>query len=206
MTERFDAVTVLAGDFSEDRREIGPGTIERMDTALRVIQEHDIPNLVVAGSHPFIWRQAPPHPLARLMKGYAVDMGLPAGMVRVQDESLETVGDAVFTKTGIVEPEGWVRLALVTSDAHLPRGERIFGHVMGPGYTIRGMPSGEASAVKNQNLQEFVGSVLVRSILSGTEAGDTLAIQRRLLQIIPGYDNVPPLRRMAMLAKGIVVG
>src|SRR5579872_3621068 len=97
MSEYLDAVVALSGEFSADLNSIGPGTKQRMDTAISVVNSEDVP-LVVSGNYPFRWRKAPPIPLAQLMRDYAVDQGVPSSMIIVQDKSLDTIGDALFTK------------------------------------------------------------------------------------------------------------
>jgi uncharacterized SAM-binding protein YcdF (DUF218 family) len=203
MSERPDAVVALSGDFSPDLINIGPGTQERMDTALALIETHDVP-LIVSGNYPFRWRTAPPRPLAHLMKNYAVEQGVPDSMIVVQDSSLDTVGDALCTKVAVTEPRGWEKLKVVTSNAHIPRSKQVFEHVMGPGYEIDFIGSGAAEEVKLQRVQEFLGSVLVRAVLAGTEPGDTAKIQGRLFRIIPGYADVQMPSRLLAFAMGLM--
>jgi uncharacterized SAM-binding protein YcdF (DUF218 family) len=86
-----------------------------MDTAIEFVKSEDRP-LVVAGNYPFRWRTPPPWPLAHLMKDYALREGIPDDMIVVQDKSLDTVGDALFTKIEVTELKGWRNLAVVTHE------------------------------------------------------------------------------------------
>lgn len=204
MAEHLNAVVALSGEFAPGLDAIGPGTQQRMDVAMALVEAEDVP-LVVSGSHTF--RMAlPPRPLAHLMRDYAYQQGMAEDQVLVQDQSLDTIGDALFTKTQIAEPRGWTNLAIVTSDAHAPRGQRIFAHVMGPDYRIDAVPAGTIEAIRFQRLQEFVGNTLVRAVLGGTQPGDTQAIHDRLFRIIPGYADVSLPSRLFGALPGLVAG
>jgi uncharacterized SAM-binding protein YcdF (DUF218 family) len=50
------------------------------------------------------------------------------------DARLDTLGNAYFTKVDVLDPDGWRRVALVTSDTHAERAAWIFRKLLGPGY------------------------------------------------------------------------
>ena len=203
-SERLDAVVALACEFTPDLMDIGQETQQRMDVAIDLVEREDLP-LVVSGNYPFRWHTAPPRSLAQLMKSYAVEQGLPEPMVIVEDSSLDTIGNALFTKVEVTSPRGWNQIAVVTSNSHVPRSKHIFEHVMGPNCHIDVIGSGAAEEARRfQQLSELVGSVLMHAVLAGTEPGDTAAIQTRLFKIIPGYSEVPTLSRLLTVASGLV--
>ena len=205
MRETVDAVVVLGGEFSPDRTQIGQGTKARLDAAINFAECNDVGKIIVAGRHPFRWKTPPPRPLAHLMKEYALDdREVPPDMLIVQDISLDTVGDALFTKTEATEPLGLRNLKIATSANHVDRGVAAFRHVMGDKYIIGGLSAGGTETIKNQRLQEFVGNTLLKAILGNTKPGDTESIRERLFTIVPGYsiDPVPTYRRLGCALSG----
>jgi uncharacterized SAM-binding protein YcdF (DUF218 family) len=202
MSARYDAAVALSGEFSANLSDIGLATQQRMNTAIDIVETEDVP-LVVSGNYPFRWRTAPPKPLAHLMKNYAVERGVPSSMIIVQDDSLDTIGDAVFTKIKVTEPRNWRRLAVVTSDAHVLRSQHIFNHVMGPEYQIGVIGAGTAEEIRFQRLQEFIGNTLAQAVLANTKPGDTAAIEDRLFTIIPGYRETPLSSRLLAFTAGL---
>jgi hypothetical protein len=54
---------------------------------------------------------------------------IPASMLITENWSLDTIGNAFFLRTSICEPFGWRKIAVVTSDFHMPRAKAIFTSV-----------------------------------------------------------------------------
>ena len=63
--------------------------------------------------------------LAELMRRQLVGEGVPDGMIEVEDRSINTYENAVFTAR-ILRPQGIRRIALVTQAFHMPRAEACF--------------------------------------------------------------------------------
>jgi hypothetical protein len=62
---------------------------------------------------------------------YLLDNGVPAGRIQVEASSYDTIGNAYFTKLLHVDPAGWRRLAVITSEFHMPRSRVVFEWVFG---------------------------------------------------------------------------
>jgi len=62
---------------------------------------------------------------------YLLARGVPPERVRMEAISLDTVGNAWFAKLLHVDPAGWRRLLVVTSEFHMPRTRTIFETVFG---------------------------------------------------------------------------
>lgn len=62
---------------------------------------------------------------------YLIGAGVPAGRVLVERYSYDTIGNAYFSRLVHVDPQGWKRLLVITSDFHLPRTQRVFEWVFG---------------------------------------------------------------------------
>lgn len=80
------------------------------------------------------------------MKEHAVSLGVPEERIFLERESLETVGQAVFTKLLFKRSPELRRISVVSSDYHIPRVRHIFEHVYGPAFALSfdGVPSGLA--------------------------------------------------------------
>ena len=57
--------------------------------------------------------------------------GFPSDRIQVEATSYDTIGNAYFTKLLHVDPAGWRRLAVITSEFHMPRTRAIFEWVFG---------------------------------------------------------------------------
>lgn len=71
---------------------------------------------------------------------YLARHGVAADRILLEALSMDTIGNAYFTKLLHVDPAGWSRLLIVTSEFHMPRTQAIFDWVFGfePGrYELR---------------------------------------------------------------------
>lgn len=179
---------VAHGHGLTSEEELDLHTVQRMDTALAAWQAGVAPILVVSGGHSFTLRTPPTKAEAAVMKAYALQYGVPEESIAVEDKSLDTVGNVLFTKTCLALPNGWERLVVVTSESHLPRTLRVYRHVFGREFEIRGIAAPEHRGLK-ERVWESLGSLMVREILRGTKAGDHEEIQERLFDLVPGYHD-----------------
>ena len=64
---------------------------------------------------------------------YLIERGVPASSVLVETCSYDTIGNAYFARVIHVDPRGFRRLLIITSDFHLSRTEAVFRWVFGLG-------------------------------------------------------------------------
>ncbi|MBC8166690.1 MAG: YdcF family protein [Bryobacteraceae bacterium] len=57
---------------------------------------------------------------------YLADKGIDPGRVRLESMSLDTIGNAWFSKVLHVDPAGWRRMLIITSEFHMQRTRAIF--------------------------------------------------------------------------------
>jgi uncharacterized SAM-binding protein YcdF (DUF218 family) len=62
---------------------------------------------------------------------YLLHRGIPEDRVQVEASSYDTIGNAYLTKLLHVDPAGWRRLAVVTSEFHMARSRAIFEWIFG---------------------------------------------------------------------------
>lgn len=180
-----DALIVHGSGVTPEGRLNATG-LQRADTALIAWENGVAPNIVASGKHSFLLGDSPALPEAAATKRYLVQAGIPEADISTEDQSLETVGNALFTKLNFVIPNQWERLTVVTSASHLPRLLKIYDWVYGKDFDVQGIPAPEQRGAKEYTW-ELLGSIMVKEILRGTKQGDHEAIQERLFDLVPGY-------------------
>jgi hypothetical protein len=78
---------------------------------------------------------------AVVMKKYAESLGFLATDILTEETSLDTVGNAHYTKVNILEKNNWKKIKVVTSDFHIERTRFIFDLILGDGYEIEYVPA-----------------------------------------------------------------
>lgn len=193
MSRKFDALVVLGAGVEGDQPD-AEGR-QRVEAACELYAAHHTDSVIMTGNHAF--RQTGyAVPEASAMKSYALEIGMPEEAIEVEQRGLDTIGNALFTKQDITDPRGWSHVGLITTESHLSRTTRIFETVMGPEYEITGLSAGSFSERKTQYLQEIAGRFLMAAVLNGIPAGDDRAIEKRLLDLVPGYKSQTSLQLM----------
>jgi hypothetical protein len=62
---------------------------------------------------------------------YLMTRGVEARRIVCEATSYDTIGNGYFSRVQIVEPMGWRRLLVITSEFHMPRTEAIFRWIYG---------------------------------------------------------------------------
>ncbi len=110
--EPVDSLIVLGGDNNG----------ERVDRAVRLYRQGYARELLLSGG-PLAWGLT----AAQWMKRQALSLGVPAGAIRLEDESESTIDNA---KMSLALLNGKVRsVALVTSPTHSRRAKKVFSKV-----------------------------------------------------------------------------
>ena len=133
-----DAIVVLGGGLWK-AKEIPPWAERRLDGAALLRAAHPPgPSIVICGG-------GSPHGLPVLEEStgqvvhegtayaeYLMDIwGVPASCILKESSSYDTVGNGYFSAMIHAVPAGWKRVAVVTSDFHMPRSRAIFEKVYG---------------------------------------------------------------------------
>lgn len=131
----MDAIIVLGGGIQID------GTLtqmsrSRVNTAVALFKRGIAPRIVMCGWRSFLSLSPTPRSEASLMKEYATRRGVPASCVLLEEESVDTVTNAVFVFRRYLRPKEWRSVAVVTSPFHLHRAKFIFNKVLGRGYAV----------------------------------------------------------------------
>jgi uncharacterized SAM-binding protein YcdF (DUF218 family) len=113
-----EVLIVLGGSALEDGI-IGQSSYWRGVYALRAYRQTPFPKIIVSGGGRF-------HP-ADLMRDFLVASGVPAGQIIVEDRSVSTRENALYTKQRVASDNE--RLVLLTSDYHMFRAWHAFRKV-----------------------------------------------------------------------------
>jgi uncharacterized SAM-binding protein YcdF (DUF218 family) len=180
-----EAIVVLAHGSTDPEGNFSQETGDRLDAAIDMFNDGISEVLVMTGNKAFTMREQR-RPVADAMRDEALARGVPASAILADNDSLDTVGNGYFTKTGVLIPQGIKDILLLTSPSHVDRSATTFCHVLGDEYTVSAVGSRPAVR-KAQDAYELLGAGLQRAVLNGTEPGDHEAIYRRLQDIVPGY-------------------
>jgi uncharacterized SAM-binding protein YcdF (DUF218 family)/glycosyltransferase involved in cell wall biosynthesis len=108
-----DAIVVFAGGVGESGR-AGGGVQERISKAVQLYRDGVAPRLIISSGFVFALREA------ELMRAIAVDNGVPAQAILLEDRAANTYENVVFTDQ-ILDRHDWRRIALVSSPYHMRR-------------------------------------------------------------------------------------
>ena len=152
---------------------------DRLLAALRLYRAGKAPYVVLSGGDsPFLVTARSQHE-AEEMRSIVEEWGLPDAAILIEDASINTHENAVFTRR-LLQPRGLERVILVTSAAHMPRAAATFrkvGFAVVPapadfltGWTpeigvFNWLPSSGALANSSNAIHEWIGLLVYR--LSG---------------------------------------
>ncbi|MBI5066023.1 YdcF family protein [Candidatus Woesearchaeota archaeon] len=123
------------------------------------------------------------------MKKFAVELGVKPNNIFIEEESLDTIGNAIFSKP-IIKKKNFKNLLLVTSDYHLERSLFIFHYVFGSGFSILGfdvLTSFVRKFVQQKEKKERDYLLEVQAFFSGIKRGNDKAILKRMKEVHPYY-------------------
>eukprot|EP00873_Tetraselmis_striata_P021221 jgi/Tetstr1/441485/TSEL_029717.t1 len=134
--KRFDAVVVLAGGQREGGSGL-PAQVEvRLDACLELMQRQgpDCAVLCTGGGTPHkppIMRGGYVYHESTSCADYLIERGMPPERILKEVSSFDTIGNGYFSATIHALPRRWRRLAVITSEFHMPRSKAIFDHCYG---------------------------------------------------------------------------
>lgn len=180
-----DAIIVLTGGINEN------GTLSKigMERADKAIELSGNVPIVVSGYWTFLVNYTPAISEAQAMKIYAEAAGA-QGEVFAEENSLDTLGGAYFTKINFAEKNNWSKIIVVTSDFHMQRTRYLFKKVYGQKYKMKFI-----EAPHNLSEKEFVKTrerkflALEKNWLFSIKDGDTQGIKNFLYTKHPGYSK-----------------
>ncbi|MBI5398273.1 YdcF family protein [Candidatus Woesearchaeota archaeon] len=130
------------------------------------------------------------HTHAHLMKQYAKSVGIEERVILTEETSLDTVGQAVFTKRDIILPRNWERFIVVSHSSHIDRVQMIFGFVYGRDFDILYEAVDDRASDPEVILHEWRSFEAFLETFDGVKPGDNEAIIARLFELHPLYNGL----------------
>lgn len=161
----------------------------RVDKAVELHDQGMAPQIIMSGCCSDKLDIKPKQSEAAVMRDYAVDKGIPASAILLEEESVCTLGNFYFTKTRILEPCSWYHVGFISTPWHTYRSNYLASMVLGPDYVVTGYESAIPDGWSDEDNQR--SETYNRDMLEKTRT--------RLAQINPGdhdaiasYLGTPP--------------
>lgn len=172
-----EIIVVLGGGMLPDGRP-APATLARGTAAADLARAHPDAAIICSGSHGV--GRTPRRSEAASMADLIAAEGIDRGRIFLEDQSRDTIGNAVFVAErylGAVSPR---RLYVLTSPFHLERSVETFRLVLGPVWEILGVASAPApdDAERAKHEQRFLQQT--REFLAGISPGEVSRISAKL--------------------------
>lgn len=169
----LDGIFVLGGGVREGGQ-LPPWVIARFERALAIGGDAPIVCLSAGTVHRPPPLTAEGYPVLESVAGaaYLLSRGVAGRRIQVETASYDTIGNAYYARLLHADPAGWKRVAVITSEFHMPRTRAIFEWVFGMSpKTCRlefyatandglAIPLLERRAAKEAEALELLGSVI----------------------------------------------
>ena len=182
----YDTAVILSMDREFDGS-LGPEFIARIDLGIEYYKAGFVSSLTMCGNH----GRTDAHLTASHaddMRSYAIKKGIPKKDIFIEHNSLDTVGQAVFTNERVINPNDMGSVIIISSDYHIARVIIIFDFVLGDKirkiYSSIGTKLISDSKIcdsEEKNIRAF------SKTFEGVERGNLEAIQERLFERHPLY-------------------
>jgi uncharacterized SAM-binding protein YcdF (DUF218 family) len=128
---KYDCCLVLSHELKEDKT-LSEETRQRLESAIRLYFSNETNKIIVSGNYKNVYGIS----LAEAMEKYAIDKGVKKSDIIKEEISLETVGQLIFCKMGILEIKKWFNLIIISSDYHITRLKTISKTIFDKKYKI----------------------------------------------------------------------
>tara|TARA_Y100000310_G_C20701911_1_gene830791 strand:- start:5274 stop:5843 length:570 start_codon:yes stop_codon:yes gene_type:complete len=186
-----DAVLVLGGGVTRAGA-LSPISKLRVEEAVRLYKNDKARRILMSGKHNHMVEIPSNITEAQAMKAYAMLLGVHNEHVYVEEQALDTVGSAYFSRLLVLNKKRWKRIIVVSSEYHLDVTMYMFKKILGPKYSL------EFIGINSELSQEEMGTRAkeesvylenVRSKLDLIEDGDDEAVARWIYTELPWYKN-----------------
>ena len=185
----FDAALVLGCGVNEDGS-LPDDPKGSVGIVAELYQSGRVSLIIFTGSLSYKAKFTPPRSESEAMYAYAQEIGLPAGLLLIENESKDTLGNTYFTKVRYLIPKNLRRLAVILGPNHsLERVKYIFNKVLASQYEVAFI---EQNANREAEAGREDGSLMIlKEWLDGIPDGDHEAAYQVMLAKHPGYSPHP---------------
>jgi len=191
---RFDTGIVLSHKLEKNPGGIWVLTkeaISRLDGAVSMYYNEEFGSLTLSGGHGSEDRDSvKTH--AEVMNDYVLSIGISQENIHLEPDSLDTVGQVVFTKLGIVVPKNMQRLKVISQLSHIGRIRAIVDFVYGSDFEIAYRPTPNVSHLDTEKERKSLEAFY--NTFKGISPGSNSDILERLFGAHPFYISRQDLR------------
>ena len=186
-----ELAVVLGGGIAPDGGPL-PSTKARAHRAAQLARERGELMVICSGDRQPDAPEGTPSEAA-LIRDLIIGWGVAVERIAVEDESRDTIGNAVLTAVRYLKDIEPRPLSVITSPFHLERATETFRHVLGYAWQVQAVASDETNddieraARETQYLQETT------KFFEGVRPGDLRTLARRLRERWPYYAGVKTL-------------
>lgn len=147
----YNAIIVLASGIKDDGT-LPQSAVDRIARAKKIFDGQVNSKIIMSGRWSLYRKKHQPMMTeAKLMKQVAIEMGVPASVILTEEESHTTNENIQNTIHNILKPNGWKKVAIVTSDFHISRVKKIVSEYAIDGYLfdLYGTKTPKATVIKN---------------------------------------------------------
>lgn len=177
LADHPELIVVLGGGIRADGTP-APSTVARAEAAADVAKQHPQAAVICSGSHGVGRR--PEGSEAASMADVLVARGVDRTRIFLEDESRDTIGNAVHVAERYLATIAPRPIYLVTSPFHLDRSIETFRLVLGPAWTIHGHASRSVTDDPERAETERRFLEQTRLFLADTTPGDIQGIAAKL--------------------------
>lgn len=190
-------VAVVLGSGLKPDGSATPVTEMRARAAARLIAKKGQMKVICSGSRPPDDKGTHGKTEAKVMAEIIASEGIAASRLLLEDQSFDTLGNAIFTVDRFLKGKKGGTLYVVTSPFHMERALYLFRHALGSGWTVVAY---EAPEWSSETRQGGASAALVRAeqFCAGTEKGDIDALRKKLFELIPAYVGRPHQTKRAL--------
>jgi uncharacterized SAM-binding protein YcdF (DUF218 family) len=144
----YDCCIVLAHELKKDKS-LSDQTKERLENGMGLYFSGKLKKIIVSGNYKELFGIS----LAQAMKKYAIEKGVKEEDIIKEEISLESVGQLLFCKIGILEIKKCFKVVIISSDYHIERLKILANTIFDKKYKIDFI--GVKSSINSEELNKI---------------------------------------------------
>jgi uncharacterized SAM-binding protein YcdF (DUF218 family) len=169
-------------------------TRRSVEKAVELFRTHKADILLMSGAYSFSLPERPRKLESEKMMEYAISRGVPDNAILKEEQSLDTTGNAYYTRGMIDDMQSIKQVIVVTVDYHMNRARYLFEKAFGDAYGITFVeaPSGlTGEALKTKQDGEKKTLDLMRVVFEAITNGDYRDFRSTVERTHPLYGKDP---------------
>lgn len=184
--KKYDAILVLGGSLTPDGH-ISDEDKTRLHKVIELYKSDAVGAIVVCGSHSYKYIDEVSITEAEAYANYINSFMVSSVPIYLENESKETLGNILFAKIGILEPNNFRKLLVLPTHKHsMERIEYLLKKVLGVDYNWDVLRVGQSEDTVNAE-REALALKHSKDINDKFADGDTHAIYDGLMETHPAY-------------------